>query len=64
MSRKKFNLGPGQYYLESIFESKKSKGNKFSKDIDKRSPNYIEPQRRQLVDNPDPGTYQSGIIQE
>lgn len=42
----KFNVGPGQYELESIFEKKKNKGNKFSTDIDKRSPEYVEPHLR------------------
>lgn len=43
---KKANLGPGQYELESIFEKKRLKGFKFTKDIDKRQKNYIEPHLR------------------
>ena len=42
MTRKKFNLGPGQYELESIFEKKKGKGTKFPRDVDQRSPKYVE----------------------
>ena len=42
----KFNVGPGQYELESIFERKKNKGNKFSTDIDKRAAAYVEPHLR------------------
>ncbi len=42
----KFNVGPGQYQLESIFEKRKRAGQKFSTDADKRSPQYIEPHLR------------------
>jgi hypothetical protein len=42
----KFNVGPGQYQLESIFEKRKQVGQKFSTDVDKRSSSYIEPHLR------------------
>ena len=44
---RKFNLGPGQYELESIFENKrKSKGHKFSLNQNQRSPRFVEPHLR------------------
>lgn len=61
---KQANLGPGQYNLESIFENKRFKGQSFPKDIDKRSPSYIEPHLRQKHSNPGPGTYAQSIIDD
>ena len=59
---RKFNLGPGQYELESIFERNKSGGHKFSIGHNQRSPKYVEPHLRQLVANPSPGAYHHSLI--
>ena len=57
----KFNVGPGQYQLESIFEKRKAAGQKFSTDADKRSLSYIEPHLRQINSNPGPGSYNPAL---
>lgn len=39
---KKLNVGPSQYILTSIFESRLKNGVKFSKASNRRSPKYVE----------------------